>query len=190
MDLPSHDSVERALEVLNSLGDAAEIHGLLCALFAAGVKLRKQAWLNSLLEQGVDTSDELSKNASAALTRLFDETARHFSTVENLTVDILMPDDDSPLSDRVEALSHWAQGFITGMKLSGIDVEHNKNPELQESFTDLTNISCLDPQEESDDDSEGALVELLEYVRVAVAHIHQEIMQEKAGAQFNNKTKH
>ena len=40
---PTFDTIKEALCYLNALGTAAETHGLLCALFATGAMLRKDA---------------------------------------------------------------------------------------------------------------------------------------------------
>lgn len=194
MALPSYDSVKGALNVLEALGEASETHALLCALFAGGVKLRKQAWLDSLLNQTVDQSDAVEKDASTVLLRLFDATTEAFANSEMLTVDLLLPGDEVSIHDRIEALSQWTQGFVTGLKLTGMDIENNANESLQESLTDLINISCLDPNEESDEEAENALSELVEYARAAVIHVRQEVQEAlvkaKGGSQKNNTTRH
>lgn len=190
MALPSFDSANEALHVLDALGEASETHGLLCALFASGAKMRKQAWLHSLLSQSLSESDKVEQDAAAVLTRLYDATQEAFASEELLTIDLLLPDEDVPIAQRIEALSLWAIGFITGLKLAGMEVEKNANEELQEAFTDLINISCLSQDEEGGDEAENALAELIEYARVAVGHIHQEIMHDKSGSQGDNKTKH
>lgn len=188
-ELPNFDSVKEALNLFSALGEAAEIHGLLCALFATGAKLRKQAWLNSLVSRGFSRKDELEASAADVLLRLFTATEEAFAA-EGLSVALLLPTDDTPIEERIEALSHFAQGFLSGLNLADVAVENNENAELQEALDDMVNISCLEYEQESGEEAEQALTELVEYAKVAVMHVHQELVYAKAGSQVNNQTKH
>lgn len=174
-ELPNFDSVKEALNLFSALGEAAEIHGLLCALFSTGAKLRKQAWLNSLVNQGFSKKDELESGAADVLLRLFTATEEAFAA-EGLSVDILLPNEESPIQERIEALAHFSQGFLSGLNLADVQVENNPNAELQEALDDLVNISCLEYEQESGEVAEHALTELVEYAKVAIMHVHQEIV--------------
>jgi uncharacterized protein YgfB (UPF0149 family) len=89
--------------------------------------------------------------------------------------DPLLPDDDAPLEDRVEALGAWCQGFLYGY---GSATEGRRTPptgDVAEVLTDLAEISRggatgLDTEEVE----EGAYTELVEFLRVGVQTIYDE----------------
>ena len=172
--LPSFNSVQEALRVFESLGEAAQTHGLLCAFFACGVKLRRQAWLNSLMVQTPDKAELIEMDSQEILTQLFVATQEAFLQ-EEPWMDPLLPSDDAPLVERIEALAEFSKGFVMGLNLTGIPLKNNPNELLQEAFDDFINISCLAPQDEEGEESERAFVELVEYLRIAMMQIYWEL---------------
>lgn len=174
MAMPSFINIQEALSRLGSLGEASQTHGLLCAFFACGVKLKRQAWINSLLSGNLDKSDPEIVQAQEDLTELFVQTEEAFGQ-EEFTIDLVLPNDDELLITRIEALAEFAKGFMMGLNLTGIDIKSNPNPALQEAFDDMMNISCLVPQDEAGEEAERAFVELSEYMRVAMVQIYWEL---------------
>ncbi len=171
---PTFLAVQSALRLLGSLGEASQIHGLLCAFFACGVKLKRQAWMNSLLTGNIDKSDPELVQAQEDLTELFIQTEAAFGQ-EEFSIELVLPDEEIVLIQRIEALAEFATGFVMGLNLTGINLKNNPNSTLQEAFDDMMNISCLVPQDESGEEAEKAFMELSEYVRLAMVHIYWEL---------------
>ena len=179
--LPSFETVERALLCLKALGTAAETHGLLCALMSSGAKMRKQAWVNSLLSSMVEPGDVMAKDAATSVERLFEATQQQFKTNE-CQVQLLMPDDEAPIQERMQALAEWCQGYMSGLKLVGIATQGHANEQIQEALDDLTQIACLDYDDASaqDPEAEVQLTELQEFVRVAVMLMYDDFLDQQA----------
>ncbi len=175
--LPSFDSVQIALNMFESLGEAAQTHGLLCALFAGGVKLQRQAWMNSLMTQTPEKLDPELSEAQMVLTDLFVVTQEAFQQEEPF-IEPLLPLDDMPLVVRIEAMAEFAKGFVMGLNLVGVPLKNNPSPVLQEAIDDFFNISCLAPQDEEGEESEKAFFELVEYLKVAMVQIHWELKEQ------------
>ena len=97
--LPSFETIEMALSCLKALGTASETHGLLCALFGAGVKIRKQGWISSLLSSHIESGDVMAEDAKKSLERLFDITSAQFEA-DNCGLQLLLPDDDADMNYR------------------------------------------------------------------------------------------
>lgn len=177
LELPSFDSVQESLKLFESLGEASQTHGLLCALFAGRVKLHRQAWINSLMTEMPDKSDPIMKDAQSVLTQLFSVTQEAFQHEEPF-IDPLLPMEDAPLISRIEALAEFAKGFVMGLNLMGVVLKNNPNPVVQEAIDDLLNISCLAPQNEEGEEAEKAFFELVEYLKVAMVQMHWELKEE------------
>jgi len=95
---------------------------------------------------------------------------------------LLLMDDDDPLSERVETLAAWCQGFIYGLAAGGIKEGSELPEDTAELLKDMIEISRAGNDvddtgvEESDDnDDEEAYMEIEEYVRMGVLLIYEEL---------------
>lgn len=97
---------------------------------------------------------------------------------ESFAINLCLPDDEQELHKRVEALGSWCKGFMYGLGLVG-EPETLSEPEIQDALNDLTKMMALalDPSEPEED--ERAFHELVEYVRLIPAMIHQHAQSEK-----------
>lgn len=175
-NLPDYNDVSDALEALSALGTAGQSHGLLCALMCAHARINREAWVDSLLGGHIEPSDDKAREAYQLLHEVFNATKDAFQRNE-FELPLLLPEDDSPLPERVDALGEWCQGFLTGLHLLGMDIEKNSNAEIQECLEDLLSISQVEltPEDQVDQESENYFLNLVEHVRVAVLTIMQEL---------------
>ncbi len=90
-------------------------------------------------------------------------------------IELLLPDDDQALSDRLDALSRWCRGFLVGLGLSGLSGDTKLAPDITEAMRDLAEIVLVDPVVEATEDAEASFVELIEFVRVAASLIQVEL---------------
>jgi yecA family protein len=172
--LPGFSDIEKALEKINAESSAAETHGLLSSLFCCGAKLRQEAWVDSMLFVRSEPGDIILTEAKKNLAQLYDVTSNCFEDAD-YEFQLLLPDDEVEFSLRVTALAEWCQGFVTGLNLQGVSVESsNAGGDIKEALEDLLKMSCLRYEEEdlSDEESESAYSELVEYARVAVMTIY------------------
>ena len=184
--MANYNDITDALVRLNAIGDAAEIHGLLAAFLAAGIKVREQAWVNSLQTSHVEQGDVLAKEARDHLVKLYQTTMTGIEDTD-LKFELLLPDDEASLEDRVEALAHWCQGFVSGLKLAEIPVENHPDKEVNEALKDLIEIAMIetDAKTAGDNEAEADFVVLKEYVRMAVMMVASLRDQEReAGEQI------
>lgn len=90
--------------------------------------------------------------------------------------ELLLPDDDTEINVRSEALGLWCQGFITALQQENPDIEKLPKGELSEALDDLLEIAQVSFGDiEDDDENEAAYFELIEYVRLSVLMIYQEL---------------
>lgn len=156
--------VRQGFEVVS----AAEAHGLLAGLLCMDAGIDSGLWLQRLFAP--DTPPPPAQ-ALTLLAEVFDTTRRQLDD-RDFSFDLLLPDDDSPLTERADALGEWCQGFLVGIGYGG----HNADwpGECTEILHDFVEISRLDPEVSGEAD-ENAYAELVEYVRVGVQAIHSEL---------------
>jgi uncharacterized protein len=151
----------------------SEVHGLLSALVCVPGQSRMAVLQGEVLGHAVE-------DPSAALVRdALEHTWRHTSEAldsSECTFDLLLPDDECSLDYRAEALGSWCTGFLAGLGLAGVG-EHHKSlsTDAREFLDDLREMSRLDADMDDGDESEAAYAELVEYLRVGVLLLREEI---------------
>lgn len=175
LEFPSFDQVKHALHILNQKADPAETHGMLCGFIAAGNKMDGKSWIDIAL--GHHTfKDKKSQQVRHVLLTLYQVSFEKLSSVE-FDFHLLLPTDAESLPIRAEALSHWCQGFLTGLKLAGIDIHRGVSVDSREALHHLVEIAKLDYEViDINDEDEIAFVEVSEYVRMATILVYTEIM--------------
>jgi len=89
----------------------------------------------------------------------------------------LLPDDDVPLEHRTATLAQWCEGFLYGFGTHEAAVHKTFSAEVQEIVRDFAEISRVeaDGTEEPTEEDEQAYTELVEFVRVSVQLVHDEL---------------
>jgi yecA family protein len=148
---------------------ASQVHGLISGLLCGQSKVEPDAW------EALVTGEGDHSKAHGELQGLHE--AVHKQLVDFLfEFDLLLPDDDTRLVDRAEALTVWCQGFLTGLKLANVPLTGRDPSELTEGIDDLVEIAKMNYEQvvESEED-EHAFAELVEYVRMVAVFIYQSL---------------
>jgi uncharacterized protein len=157
---------------LNHVGapvDAAECHGFICAQLCLMEHIDEQAWCDNLMPPDTETG-----TLEAELRALGRCTHKQLEA-HDFSFELLLPPDDARLEQRVEALAHWCRGFLFGLGSSGL-TEAGLTGDCRELVNDMEHISRVRPDADStDEESESALMEITEYVRVGALSIYQEL---------------
>ncbi len=92
---------------------------------------------------------------------------------------LLLPEEDAPFVERLQALCSWCQGFLYGLALSGQSLQQIRSPEAKEAFADILEIAKLPPapaDEASDlEEAEEQLMAVMDYVPVAAMVLFTEL---------------
>ena len=134
---------ERLSAVLGGVGatiSLAELHGGVCAALCAGGSQTAERWLAECLE------DQQLDTATAEVASFSNELISASSTMlsdDELAFEPLLPNDDAPLAERVQALALWCQGFLAGIGVTAPAAGRGDTDEsgLNEIFGDLAEIS-------------------------------------------------
>lgn len=171
--IPNYEQVESALALLNSPYSAEDSHGMLCAMLIVNNSLQCARWLDEICTQGNATKAEKTAEHET-LCALYDHTKQELND-SLLNFALLMPEEDSSLSSRVESLKRWCDGFLFGLALAGVKDLSNVPEDSMEILQDITTISQADDDEEEDEMNEVAYMDIVEYVRMGVLLINEEM---------------
>jgi uncharacterized protein len=164
----------QALEDSTLKASPAEAQGLLCGLLCIGATEAEALWQRELFAAGGQATPpaDLAPSLRALAGRVRAELEG-----EDLALTLVLPEDEAPLRERAEGLYDWARGFILGLGLAGLQAEALSD-QAREILDDLLEITRLDldglGSGEGGEEDESALLELREFLWVAVRLLHEE----------------
>jgi len=176
-ELPAYSEMLELLKQGGAMQEPAECHGLLSALLC-GSNDATRIWLDELLTE--QHEGDLLQAEAKDLLETFASVVKIQLQGTDLSYELLVPGDDSALHERVVALAQWCQGFYLGLGIIGI-TDLNKLPDdSREVVEDMMQIARVENYDEESDaqaseEDEAAYAELVEYLRVGVLLIFEEL---------------
>ena len=168
-----HD-VARALSEAGSTVLAAEAHGYLCGALCVRRDFGLAEWLDEILPDGSTADHGRFESLREASGVTLAGTEMEFQP--------LLPADEEPLSVRGEALGAWCQGFLYGFGSAGTANRSGLPESVSEFLADLARISQVgDVGSGAEEDEEAAYAELVEFLRVGVQLVYDELAALRAG---------
>jgi uncharacterized protein len=170
MNLEHYTEIQRVLTEERSLTDAAEAHGTLAGCLCATIGYRFDDWLAEILPEG-----QAHPLGREILRGLYSETAGALAGPE-MEFELLLPADEQTIDTRTAALAQWCQGFLYGLGTSVVQDESGLPGDIGEIVRDLTEITHVAVDaEQTPESNESAYAELVEFVRVGVQLVFDEL---------------
>jgi hypothetical protein len=170
MMLADYAEIQSVLSAEHSLTDAAEAHGTLTGSLCSAPGYRFEDWLLEILPDGTPRPP-----SAQTLQGLFRDTVGALNGAQ-MQFDLLLPDDGRPILERAGALALWCQGFLYGLGVGVLRDAANMPGELNEIVNDITEIgSAAVDTAESEESNESAYAELVEFIRVSVQVVFEEL---------------
>jgi yecA family protein len=166
------DGLQEALEKLYAMTDASEAHGTLCGLLLGQQDFSR--WIEYTLEQMPDENNLLAREKLQLLQDLYAQTRTNLNA-EDMSLELLLPDESFEFDQRLDALGSWCRGFLYGLAVSGESLLKGLSEQGRECMNDLLQISQLDHDEEQSEESETEYIEIVEHVRLSVIYMNEEI---------------
>ncbi|UTW09716.1 YecA/YgfB family protein [Pseudomonas benzenivorans] len=154
----------------------AELHGLLLGRSCAGAGFEVAPWLADAAELLGGAPEDTVRQALIGL----QEMVKGELTGEEVTVVLLLPSDEAPLTERAQALGQWCQGFLGGFGLTAGD--RALSAESMEVLQDLSAIAQVQNALDESEDGENDYMEVMEYLRVAPLLLFSECAKPVAAA--------
>lgn len=145
---------------------ASQLSGMLHGLVSHGFVPEHGNWQHQLAEF-LNSGDPLPAEALEELEQLLAFTQKDYQ-VDSFSIDLIIPEDDLPLTTRLEGLGDWAQGFLTGYGLIKQDKE--LEGDSKEAMEDIAQIAQIDSEAEDVEELEEAYMTICEHVKMS-AHL-------------------
>lgn len=170
---PVHAAIDAALRDAGSPTEASEAHGSLCGLLCVLGPGAGPVWLADTL-----SGEEAAAAPPSPLGALLQSTGAALEEGD-LGFQPLLPDDDEPLAVRVGAFGLWCQGFNHGLAVgaglsgAGHEIASGDTAEVVRDFGAMAEVAIQEDEDGPDD--EAAYAELVEYARVSVQLVFEEL---------------
>ncbi len=161
--------LERWLVDLNAELLAAESHRVLCARFCVEHTPDAESWMCEVLGPR-GTGDLQLRESQQPLKQVYVQTSANFLEAMD-GFEMLLPDDDKVLAERVRALTDWCGAFIAELGLVGLRADNLVGGQVGDVSQDLIEITRVDHDVKENEGNEMAYTEVMEYVRMAITMI-------------------
>ena len=159
----------------SAINHPSELHGILLGHLAGAKPFDRAAWLNEVIEHmevdGLDSTRQA--NIEDDLFNFCDSSQKDIEK-DSSNLQLLLPDDDYPLHERMESLVMWVRGFLEGLAISVGKKLVEVDGDLQEMIRDFVEITQMDSRATSDESNERDFFEVCEYVRIGVLNLYAE----------------
>ncbi len=159
----------------SAINHPSELHGLLAGSLCGGKRPTLEQWKeNVVAHMGVELAGNDIDFDSQLLTDILRETLVQLES-SSFEFELMLPDDEYSLGERIEALGVWARGFLEGLALSAGSRLMKLDPELQELMRDLVAITQIEENIDASEEAERECMEVAEFVRVAALTLYAEL---------------
>jgi len=171
-----------------AINHPSELHGLMIGEIVGAMRRTPGDLIAQILEHmGVEALDsERQANVAEDLVGFYHSTSDAMDK-DSSSFNLLLPDDDYALSERVDSLVVWVRGFLEGIAIAASDKLSQADADTQEILRDLVDICQLDSRVEQDEAGEKEFFEIAEYVRVGVLNLYAELNQPEGETESADK---
>ena len=173
----SYTQIDTGLALAGIELSVSEVHGTIVGAVANHLKSGVTPDLLKLLgSQASNTSTEKFKDD---LYELYRKTSEQLLEAKE-SFELLLPDDDESLQERVEGLINWTRGYLLGLLYNNafsLDELPESGSEIVRDMMQITEAAVGADEEQEED---WALAELHEYVKVGAQLIFEFIYSERA----------
>lgn len=164
---------------LGALNSPSELHGLLCGKLCGGASLTTDAWLSAAWEL-LDIIGEPSVDIQEPVITMYTLTQAQLRSGD-YDLQPFLPDDDSDMEQRTQALSQWCHGFLSGFGSAGIAPDAEFTSDQADSLRDLAaivQVTVDDDVDRDEDEQESDFIGLIEHVRIIAMNFYEDNLQE------------
>ncbi|WP_040557008.1 UPF0149 family protein [Reinekea blandensis] len=189
IDLQFEDLAELFVKMGSTLSPTY-LHGSLTGVLSAGKRMTQEDWVDWALDQMAPT-EEIQEAHVTVIQGLYFKTLAELQD-EGLSFSLLMPNEDTPMVDRLEALSEWSGSFLGAFGATGVVQETSDMPAtLQEILEDLADIAQVDAKSAEDlSSAEDDYIAVAEHVRVSALTVFLEYNEPPANPDDADATVH
>jgi uncharacterized protein YgfB (UPF0149 family) len=173
LQLPDFDQTLTISAGHLNASELSECHGVACGLLCRQPNSQADAFIDQL--DVLQLVKEPDSPLASQLTDLYNATISQLGD-DQLRVKLWLPADEELLEDRTEALAYWCTGFLAGIGSGPELTKDLLSEDVSDALGDLEQIARAEMTSDGEsEEEEGALVEIVEYIRMVVLMIKEEL---------------
>jgi uncharacterized protein len=150
----------------------AELHGMLVGYLCAVKDSSGPSQRRSLFEAWMGCQ------APASLVNMLEECHKQsrdsLGEYADFDFTLMIPGDDEVITERVESVSLWCSGFLSGFGESGRQLDADDASDVKEALQDMGRIAAMSKEVTEGEDNESDLTEIVEFIRISALLIFAE----------------
>ena len=173
------DQIKEALSPFPELESPSFIHGMLIGLICGDNDIEEAVWIKKIIEEA--NIKKVKESFLKALHGLFQDTNNGLNG-SGFELVLCLPEDEEDVIGRAAMLGHLCEGVLYGLGLVGRlpDAETSVSKDVRELINDFGDIAQIDIEslaqaKEIGDAEESDLMQLVEFVRIGVMMINEEL---------------
>jgi uncharacterized protein YgfB (UPF0149 family) len=173
IDLQFDDLAELFVKMGSTLSPTY-LHGSIAGVLSAGKRMTQEDWVDWALDQ-MAPSEEVQEAHVTIIQGLYFKTLSELED-ESLAFSLILPGEDAPMVDRLQALSEWSGSYLGAFGATGVVQETSDMPAtLQEILEDLSEIAQVDATSAEElSSAEDDFIAVAEHVRVSALTVFLE----------------
>jgi len=171
------------LKSIGVLASPSELHAQASAVLCVNQATSFEFWLQQMINEYCVENPQ-DDNFKMVMSAVF-EYAKEKLGKDDYSYELLLPQDNSSLADRVAVLSEWVATFLSALGTAGM-VETNLSKEGAEFMRDMEQIARIENDTEEVTGEELDFVEITEYVRTGVMMLFIELNVSRVPTQSIN----
>lgn len=184
-ELPDFDDIADCFWRLGALQSPSQLQGYLLGQLANGNDLDSGQWL-AQATAFIDAVELPGDEDGRCLLALYNA-SRERLIADEMSLQLLLPDDELELPLRIAAVGEWCEGFLKGFAMAGKSLQAQQgqqqySADVSEALSDIAAISQISIEGEEIDlaKNERDYVEVTEYLRVAVMNIYLDCLSRES----------
>ncbi|MEE8056829.1 MAG: UPF0149 family protein [Pseudomonadales bacterium] len=182
VSMPDFDDLADVYWRLGVMQSPAQLQGHLVGQLAVGAAIAADPWLQQAAGY-IDAVQPPETKDNQLLLALYTATSLQLSGGE-MNLQLLLPDDAVEITQRVESIAQWCQGFMAGFAMVAKVVQQQQgqqqySQDVSEALSDMAAISQISLADDDGDreQRERNFFEVSEYLRLAAITIYLECHQ-------------
>lgn len=137
---------------------------MLCGMLAGGMDPKNTEWQTAICDF-INAGEPLNPEITEMVEAVFEQLVQQLRS-DDFSLELCLPDEEAPATERGQGIIAWVQGFLLGF---GVEQRELKScsEDVKEALKDFSDIIQMDSDMPESEESEQALYEVVEYVRIS-----------------------